>query len=46
MIFQVVGAHVASEAPTPLAVGQSFEHDAVIEQFKNLHGRVNKHFQT
>lgn len=35
----VVGAHVASEAPTPLAVGQSFEHDAVIEQFKNLHGR-------
>ncbi|EGT30169.1 hypothetical protein CAEBREN_04877 [Caenorhabditis brenneri] len=38
-----VGGVVGSEAPTPLAVGQSLEHDAVIEQFKNLHGRVNFH---
>ncbi|ULT80855.1 hypothetical protein L3Y34_011023 [Caenorhabditis briggsae] len=35
----VVGGVVGSAAATPLAVGQSLEHDAVIEQFKNLHGR-------
>uniref|UniRef100_A0A8R1DZA0 Uncharacterized protein n=1 Tax=Caenorhabditis japonica TaxID=281687 RepID=A0A8R1DZA0_CAEJA len=34
------GVGVESQPPTPLAVGQSSEHDAVIVQFKNLHGKA------